>query len=349
MDCSSTGATGALDSMRRTLFGLCGAPGVAGLERGAARLAAEALAPLCGGVRADPLGSVVGTATGAGAHILLEAHLDQIGMAVVGIEDGGFLRVTACGGMDRRVLCAQEVTIHGTEPLYGVIEAPAPHLTADGRDKAIPESAILVDTGLPKGEAERQIPIGSRVTFRTAPAMLGAYRVTAPALDNRAGVCALLRCMELLQGQAHAPVTVLFAVQEETGHAGAMAAGFAAQPDRALVVDVSFAKAPGIPASQAQGKLGGGTMVGFAPGLDHGMSETLCALAEREGIAHTREIMGGHSGTDADSLQAAGRGVPCGLLSIPLRNMHTAAETADLRDIEATAQLLAAYVKEARV
>ncbi len=337
-----------MDAMRRMLFDLCGAAGVAGLERGAARLAADALAPLCDTVRVDSLGSVIGTKAGEGTPILLEAHLDQIGLVVTGVEDGGFLRVAACGGVDRRVLCAQEVTVHGTEPLYGVIPAAAPHLTGSDSEKAPAESALWIDIGLPREEAERRVPLGSRVTFRTPPAALGEYRVTSPALDNRAGVCVLLRCMELLQGRAHAPVTVLFAAQEEVGGAGAAAAGFATQPESALVVDVSFAQAQGVPAPLAQGKLGGGTMVGYAPALDHRMSETLCAMAERENIPFSREIMGGRSGTDADRLQTAGRGIPCALLSIPLRNMHTAAEVADLRDIEATAQLLATYITQAK-
>jgi endoglucanase len=286
----------------------------------------------------------MGSKAGEGAHILLEAHLDQIGLVVTGVEDGGFLRAEPCGGADRRVLCGQEVTVHGVEPLYGVIPASAPHLAEKDSDKALPASALLIDTGLPREDALRKVPLGSRVTFRTPPAALGEHRITAPALDNRAGVCALLRCMELLQGQRHAPVTVLFAVQEETGGAGAAAAAFGVQPAQALVVDVSFAKAPGIPAAQAQGTLGGGTMVGFSPALDHGMSEQLCALAEENSIAFTREIMGGRSGTDADRIQTVGSGIPCALLSIPMRNMHTAAELLDLRDVEATAQLLAAYV-----
>jgi endoglucanase len=328
------------------LFDLCGATGVTGLEREAARLAAEYLAPLCDAVRVDPLGSVLGSKAGEGAHILLEAHLDQIGLVVTGAEDGGFLRAAPCGGVDRRLLCGQEVTVHGTEDFFGVIPASAPHLAEKDSEKALPATALLIDTGLTRAEAERKAPAGSRVRFRTPPVALGEHRVTAPALDDRAGICALLRCMELLQGQRHAPVTVLFAVQEETGGAGAQAAAYGLQPAQALVVDVSFAQAPGVPATLAQGKLGGGVMVGFAPVLDQGMSERLCALAEQSDIAFTREIMGGRSYTDADKIQTTGSGVPCALLSIPLRNMHSAVETLDLRDVEATAQLLAAYIIE---
>jgi endoglucanase len=331
-----------LDSI---LFLLCAAPGVSGHESGAAETAAELLRQLCDSAETDALGNVVGKiGDGETPPVLLEAHLDQIGFVITAIEAEGFARITPCGGIDRRVLCGQEITLLGNEHVYGVIPADAPHLKDENAGKALPADAILVDTGLSQKDAALKLPLGSRAVFRTPPARLGKHRVAAPALDNRAGVCALLRCMELLQGRAHVPVNVLLAAQEETGGAGAAAAAFTAGAAEALVVDVSFAQGQGVSAPDAQGRLGGGAMVGFSPALDHRMSEQLCDLAERNSIAFTREIMGGRSGTDADRIQTAGRGVPCALLSIPLRNMHTPVEIVDLRDIEATAQLLAAYI-----
>jgi len=332
--------------MEEVLLALCAAEGVTGHEAAAAEVAARLLARHCGDVHTDALGSVVGTRPGKGPRLLLDAHLDQIGMAVTAIEEGGFVRVTACGGMDIRVLAGQEVTIHGKEALYGVVPAAPPHL-AQGEDKAPEWKDVLIDTGLPKETLETLVPLGTRVSLRMPPARLLGERVTAPALDDRAGVAAILRCLELLEGEETCPLAVLFSAQEESfGQAGAKTAGFSSQAERAIVVDVSFAMAPGLEPQEAQGRLGGGVMVGVSPALDGPMSEDLRRLAEERGISHTVEVMGGRTGTNADSLHAVAGGIPCALLSIPLRNMHTAAEVADMRDIEATARLMAEYIRE---
>ena len=331
--------------MEDILFELCRAQGVAGREVAAAQVAARLLARHCEDVRIDALGSVIGTRPGEGPRLLLDAHLDQIGMAVTAAEEGGFLRVTPCGGMDLRILAGQEVTIHGKEDLFGVVPATPPHLSK-GEDKTPEWKDVLIDTGLTKEMLEAVVPVGSRVTLRTPPRRLLGQRVTAPALDNRAGVAAILRCLELLEGESTCPLTIVFSVQEETfGQAGAKTAGFASKADAAIVIDVSFAMAPGLSPQEAPGKLGGGVMVGLSPALDEQMGEALCRLASEKDIPHTLEVMGGRTGTNADSLHGVAAGIPCALLSIPLRNMHTAAELADLRDIESAAQLMAAYIQ----
>ena len=133
--------------------------------------------------------------------------------------------------------------------------------------------------------------------------------------------------------------------QKSTGGSGAAAGGFAAAPDEAIAVDVSFAMAPGLKKEKC-GKLGGGAMIGFSPSLDYSMSRTLERIADENGIARQCEVMSGSTGTNADEIQVAGSGVRMGLISIPQRNMHTAAEIVDLNDIEAVARLMAAYIIE---
>ena len=329
--------------MENLLRTLCAAEGVAGHEAAAAETASCLLEKYCENVRIDALGSVVGQRPGKGNRLLLDAHLDQIGMVVTAIEDGGFLRVAPCGGMDIRVLAGQAVTIHGKRALYGVIPATPPHLSK-GEDKTPEWTDILIDTGLPRDEIEAIAPAGTRVSLRTPPARLLGQRFTAPALDDRAGVAVLLRCLELLGDKETCPLTIIFSAQEETGHGGAKAAGFAAGADRAIAVDVSFAQAPGLSPQDAQGELGGGVMIGVAASLDEKMSDALYRLAKENNIPHSIEVMGGRTGTNVDALHTVRAGLPCALLSIPLRNMHTAAEVVDLRDIEAAAQLMAAYI-----
>jgi len=256
--------------------------------------------------------------------------------------------------VDLRVLAGQEAAIHGKETLFGVIPATPPHLSKK-EDKTPEWKDVLIDMGgLSPESLEALVPIGSRVSLRTAPARLLGERFTAPALDDRAGVAAILRCLELLDAaKAHGgaspccpPLTILFSVQEESGQGGAKTAGFASEAKSAIVVDVSFAMAPGLSPQDAQGRLGGGVMIGLSPALDERMGGALCRLAKEQQIPHTIEVMGGRTGTNADALHAVAAGIPCALLSLPLRNMHTAAEVVDMRDIESTARLLAAYIMQ---
>ncbi len=325
---------------------LCASPGVSGSEGLAAAAAGKILSEYMP-IKTDALGSVIGTIDGAGAHILLDAHLDQIGLIVTCVDDNGFLKVTKCGGADARVLAASEVTVWGSEPLYGVITSTPPHLASKGDDKkAFKIEDISVDTGLSADEAREKIPLGSRITFNGGFSELLNNNICSPCLDDRAGVAAILRCLQLIKGIAHScKLTVLFSSQEETGGSGAVAGGYSANSDEVIATDVSFAYAP----EQKKDKyasLGAGTMIGIAPTLDEGMSKTLTAIAKDKNIPYQVEVMGGKTGTNCDGLQVSRGGVKTALLSIPLRNMHTAAEVACLEDIESTARLMAAYIIE---
>ena len=325
---------------------LCDAKGVSGAENGAAEVAAELLnkyMPSC----IDPLGSVSGSMGDGDVHILLDAHLDQIGLVVTAIDETGFLKVAKCGGSDIRVLAAAEVTVHGKEPLFGVITSTPPHLSKpEDSDKAKGFDEIAVDIGMKKEQAEKLVSPGDRITFNGEYLELLGNRVSSPSIDDRAGIAAILRCLELIKDKSlNSKISVLFSVQEETGGSGAQAGAFAANADEAIAVDVSFAKAPGV-SDDKYAVLGGGTMIGFGPSLDYDMSRKLSAIAENKGIPNQLEVMGGRTGTNCDEIQVAGKGVKTALLSIPLRNMHTAVEVCDLEDIENTAKLMAEYIIE---
>lgn len=325
---------------------LCDAKGVSGAENGAAEVAAELLNEYMPSY-IDPLGSVSGSMGDGDAHILLDAHLDQIGLVVTAIDETGFLKVAKCGGSDIRVLAAAEVTVHGKEPLFGVITSTPPHLSKpEDSDKAKGFDEIAVDIGMKKEQAEKLVSPGDRITFNGEYLELLGNRVSSPSIDDRAGIAAILRCLKLIKDKPlNCKISVLFSVQEETGGSGAQAGAFAANADEAIAVDVSFAKAPGVN-DDKYAVLGGGTMIGFGPSLDYDMSRKLSAIAENKGILNQPEVMGGRTGTNCDEIQVAGKGVKTALLSIPLRNMHTAVEVCDLEDIENTAKLMAEYIIE---
>lgn len=325
---------------------LCAAHGVSGREECAAEVAARFLSEYAE-VHRDPLGNVIGTIAGEGKHILLDAHMDQIGLIVTDLDAAGFLRVDRCGGMDARVLCGQNVTVWGKRPVPGTVCSTPPHLIRDGdAKKAADFKDIGIDVGMAREEVERLVSRGDRVTFDTPPAGLLGSRFSAPAIDDRAGVAALLLALEKCRSRLKNPVTIVFAVQEEVGTRGAAVAAYAAQADEAIAVDVSFAQSPGCPEHKC-GKLGGGAMIGVAPTLSASLSRELISIAEHEGVPYTLEVMGGETGTDADVIDISRAGVRMGLISIPQRYMHTPVEVVDLRDIENTAQILAAYLIQA--
>ena len=328
------------------LEALCSAKGVSGAENTAAKTASEMLGRFMS-VSIDALGSVMGRKEGKGPHILLDAHIDQIGLVVTAIDEDGFLKFSKCGGADRRVLSAAEVTVHGKKDVFGVVTSTPPHLAKpEDATKALPFEEMAIDIGLPKEEAEKIVSLGDRVTFNGGYLQLLGNRVSSPSVDDRAGVVSILRCLEILEEKGvDCNLTVVFSAQEETGGSGAQAASFAAQADEAIAVDVSFASAPSV-SSEKYASLGKGTMIGIAPALDYKISKTLEAIAKRESIPFQYEVMGGRTGTNCDEIQVSGKGVRTALLSVPLRNMHTACEVCDLEDIESTAKLMAEYIAE---
>ncbi len=328
-----------LDLLKR----LCSANGTSGNENAAAKVAAELLGEFMP-VAVDVRGNVIGDTGVQGSKILLDAHLDQIGFTVTAIDDKGFLKVAKVGGIDPIVLAASEVTVHGKSDIYGVITSTPPHLSKGADKKASEISEIAIDIGMNKDEAEKIISLGDRITMNgEIKPMLGS-RVCGAALDDRSGVASILRCLEILGEKVkNLPICVMFSASEETGIGGAKVGGFNAMADEAISVDVSFAKAPGVK-DTVTAVLGAGTLIGYAPSLSFEMSRELEAIADKNGIKHQAEVMGSATGTNADDIATSGKGARMALLSIPQRNMHTAVEVVDLADIEATAQLMAAYV-----
>lgn len=281
-------------------------------------------------------------------HILLDAHLDAIGLIVTGVEKGGFLRVAGCGGVDQKMLCAQEVTIHGKKGLYGIVSSTPPHLsTAENKNKIPDMNELLIDTGMDEAQAKEMIPLGSRISFKALPIELLNNRISSKSLDNRAGIATILLCLEKLrESEYDCGLTVMFSKQEETNGAGARVGAFALDVSESIVVDVSFGYTEDSPKHKC-GKLGSGPMIGISPVLAKNIGDRLAEIAEKNKIPHQTEVMGGITSTNADYISVAKTGIPTGLLSIPLRYMHTPVELIDTEDIENAAGLLADYIMEA--
>lgn len=335
--------------MKSLLGRLSAASCVTGRE-GAAALALEAVKPWSSAAHFDRMGNLVAPIVPAqpdGIHLVMEAHLDEIGFTVTAVDDDGFLRVSRVGGPDLRVLPGQEVTVFGREKLFGVFCCTPPHLSRPEDRRKPPEAdRLAVDVGLSRQRAVEQVAPGDFITLRREPAELLGGRLTGKALDDRAGVAAVLRALELL-GAEKPPfgLTVLFCLGEELGERGAKTAAFAAAPTHALIVDVSHALTPDAKPEEC-GRLGKGPMIGVSPVLDAALTARLHALAQEQGIPFQTEAMAGSTGTDSDVVSVTGPGVRTVLVSIPQRYMHTAAEVIDYADVENTARLMAAYIRD---
>lgn len=285
-----------------------------------------------------------GNRTSSKPHVLLDAHLDQIGMIVTYITDDGFIKVSNVGGLDRRLLPAQEVTIHGKKDILGVVSTLPPHLKSDANEVPTIDD-LCIDTGYSKEQLESIVSLGDYVSFRKDFINLIGDRVSSPSLDDRCGVVALLKVAEALQNTTlDCSYTIMFSNQEEVGERGALIGAYEINPDYAIEVDVSF----GLTSSEKPnkcGELGKGSMIGFAPVLDRCMSKQLVKVAQENNIPYQLEVMNGETGTNADRFSVTRSGVKSATVSIPLKYMHTPVEVIDINDVQYTADLIAEYLK----
>jgi len=327
---------------------LCNADGVGG-EKNICDVARSLLAVYTEDIVTDTVGNIIATLPAKQTNapcVLLEAHMDEIGFVVTAVLENGFLHVAPCGGIDRRCVAATPVTVWGVKPLNGVFCSTPPHLNKEKEGKAIPEDALFVDIGMTAEQARECVPLGTRVSYAPNFTRLQNERVTSKALDNRAGMTAVLYALSLLKGkELPFTVKVLFAGGEELGCRGAVTGAFSVDAVAALVTDVSFAHTPDT-AKENCGEMGKGVMIGVAPTLSLTLSEKIQKIAEKRHISYQLEVSGGKTGTDADVIGIARSGIPTVLLSVPLRYMHTPVEMADCNDIAAVGACMAAFIEE---
>lgn len=318
-------------------------PAVSGCEERMIEYLKNALSPY-GEVQVDAMNNVTCT-FGEGYHILLDAHLDEIGMVVTSITDDGFLKVGAVGGIDKRMLLGYEVIVWGRREIMGVISTLPPHLQSADDEHKVPDiNEISIDIGLSREEAEKIVSLGDRVTFKRQFTPLLNNQISSNCLDDRTGVASILLALDELI-KLPVKVTVLFSTQEEVGTRGAKTGAFAVNADECIAVDVSFGYSPNCGKEEC-GIASKGTMIGYSPTLDRNISNTLKNVAEKNNIQYQCEIMNGKTGTNADVISLTESGIKCGLISIPLKYMHSPVEVVDINDVESVSKLIAAYVKE---
>jgi putative aminopeptidase FrvX len=334
------------DLLRRLLS----SPAPSGYEAPAADVWREAAS--FAELETDRLGSSIARVGDPEARPLVAVvgHIDEIGLAITHVDEKGFAYFTPIGGWDPQILVGQRLEVQTKDgPVTGVVGRKPIHLLKDEqRKKAAELDGLHLDIGAAdRDEALEMIRIGDPAVIAGEPVKLAGGRLVSRSMDNRLGAYVALevarRCAE--RGELAGSVAGVVAVQEEIGLNGARTSAYQLEPDVAVVVDVTHATdAPGIEEKQSGSHaLGSGPVLGRGSTLSPQVFELLAETAEREGIEHTIEVSGRATHTDADAFQISRAGIATGLVSIPLRYMHSPVEMVDLEDVEATIQLLAAF------
>jgi len=324
------------------------ASGVSGHEASVAHIYEEALRGYVDDLRRDSLGNCIAFKAGDGKpprpRIMFAAHMDEIGLMVTKIEERGFLRFTTVGGIDPRTLVGAEVTVHGRERLRGIIGTRPPHLIPEEeRTRAYKLEDLFIDVGIDGDRAEQLVSVGDVVTLNRPLLKLCSDRLAGKALDDRAGVAALVGAMEHLRRIRHeADIFAVATVQEEVGLRGAVVSSYGLEPDLGVAVDVGFGDMPGLGEHETI-KLGKGPAIVRGGTVHPRLYERLVETAKQHGVKWQREVEPAGSGTDAWAIQVSRSGVPTAVLSIPLRFMHTSVETLSTSDVRETSRLLALF------
>lgn len=289
----------------------------------------------------DALGNIIAYKTGKKRpqkHLMLDAHMDEVGMIVTSILPNGMLRFAPIGGITTEALIGKRVTFGEMEGVIGCV--PIHLLPADEKNKLPAYDKLLIDIGADsEQQAARWVQPGAVCTFKNEFLTFGEHRIQAKALDDRAG-CAIL--IDMIRRKQPYDMTFTFTVREEVGLLGAKTAAFQVAPDAALVLETTTAAdIAGVAAQQQVCALGKGTVISF---MDH------ATLYDSHYYHHAFEVAARHAipcqakravagGNNAGAIHASRGGIPTLALSLPCRYLHSAACVIDEDDLQATAEL----------
>ncbi|HEY6948516.1 MAG TPA: M42 family peptidase, partial [Gemmatimonadales bacterium] len=318
---------------RRFLETLLDAPGPSGFETGPARAWRAEADRFADRVAADVGGNSLATVNPGGTpRIMLAGHIDEIGLMVVHIDDEGYVHFDPIGGWDSQVFVGQRVVLLGRQgPVPGVIGKAAIHLQEkEDREKVSKPSDLWIDVGaLNRADAEARLRVGDAGVLASSVQELPNGRIVSRSLDNRIGAFVVLEALRLLAtDRPAAAVTAVATTQEEIAYAtggGARTTAVGLDAQVAVVVDVTHATDhPGADKKRhGDIKLGGGVVLSRGSAVNPVVFDRLVAAAERESIPYVVQAAPRYTGTDADAIYTAQRGVATGLVSVPNRYMHS--------------------------
>ncbi|MEZ4424719.1 MAG: M42 family metallopeptidase [Gemmatimonadota bacterium] len=336
---------------------LLDAPGPSGFELRASRVWREEAATFSDETRTLVTGSTVAAVNPSGRpRVMLAGHIDEIGLQVTHIDEKGYLYVSEIGGWDPQVLVGQRVRVLGAKgDVIGVIGKKPIHLMREEeRGKASKTRELWVDVGGADRAAVTRmgLSVGDPMVVDAGLVPLAGDRIASRAIDNRIGAYTVLETLRLLSRKRKSLKACAMAVattQEEIGYSGggARTSAYDLEPDVALVVDVTFST--DVPDAEkkelGEHELGGGPVITRGSAVHPLVFERLVEVARKNRIKHTIQAAPRATRTDADGIYLVRKGVPTGLLSIPNRYMHSPNEVVSLKDVQATARLMAAFIE----
>ena len=321
--------------------------GISGREKTLSDKLLTIVAPLADKCWSDPLGNLIAVRYGTAPEeererIMLCAHMDEIGFLVTYIEDSGFIRVNAIGGINW-VAVAYSTVVFGNG-LKGILVPETGTAPAD-----LKQETFYVDIGAKdRREAERRVQIGDFCALEGGITRLCGRRITGRPLDDRIGCAVLVKIAEKLKAEPVADdVYFVFSVQEEVGIRGAKTATFGISPDIGIAYDVT-GTGDSAGAKPMACSVGGGAAIKLKDSsviCDHELTQEFAAVAKEAGIKHQFEILAA-GGTDTAAMQMSGTGVRAAALSIPTRYIHSGVEMLDLNDAEACVDLTVAWLRK---
>ncbi len=348
-----------MDDIAALLAKFADAHGLSGYEDEVASLLRDELEPLVDEVRIDAMGNVIGVRAGKGPAVMVAAHMDEIGLMVSHIDNDGFLRVVPVGGWFDQTILSQRVMIRTREGdrITGVVGSRPPHvMEPEDRKKMVKLKEMFIDCGARSlAEAEELgVEIGSPVTIDRDLKPLGKDFVTGKALDNRAGVTMLVLALRLLKGETvPATIQAVGTVQEEVGLKGARTSAYGLDPDVAIATDVTIpGDHPGVTQIDVHVVTGKGPSITVLDAGGRGIIAPRSVLRWLRESAEQADIpfqlvVGNGGTTDATAINITKTGIPCTVVSVPARYIHSPVEVLSLRDLENGARLIAAAIMQA--
>jgi len=334
-----------LQSAMEIISSLVEEPGVSGYEGRLYPSLESLFSPFSNEVFSDFFGNCYALRRGEkSTHtIMLAAHADEIGLMINYIDERGFLYFSPVGGIDLRTLLCQEVTVHGREDLAGVV---CWHSSRNNGEKIRPVELanMAIDTGYSREKVSKLVNPGDVATIKREPLKLLNNTIAGKSLDDRAGIAVLAICLQEMTRIRHKhDIVAVATVQEEVGLRGALVSTERLNPDIAVAVDVTHAQTLDTK-NQVPIQLGKGPVITKGPNIHPEIFNQLSNCAQDNRIPFQVQPIAGATGTDARVIQLTACGIPTGLLSIPLKYMHTSVETLSLQDIVYCGLLLANFI-----
>ncbi len=323
-------------------------PTVSGSEDKYRKKLEEIFNSYCDACRSDIFGNVFGyKKKGNGkTKILIDAHLDIIGLMITKIHDDGMLSFVCVGGVDTRILPSMKVVIHGKKDIKGVIGVPPPHLLKSDDEAPYKIENLTIDTGFTKEELASFVEVGDLVSFDSDFTGLLNRRITAKGLDNKLGVYCALKSLEKIT-RDNTEIVVAATCGEEKNLNGARIAGNLSDFDLCIVIDVTHGSTPDSK-EDLTFDLGSGPAIALGPGLSKKHTKEIISYAKEHNIPFAYEVTNGHTGTNANAYNIANKGMDCVILSLPLRYMHTSLEIADMKDADNLIGLISGYINQSK-